>query len=115
MEAEAFSRQAAVASEGTARRVLFVLERSYADALALEEQIGLFRDSLLRDVEESLKASLTNYQFGKSDALGVLDIVRSLKESRAEFLRALLNHTLALIDIATAGDDEAIEVENVGY
>ncbi len=115
MEAEAASRQAAVASEGTARRVLFVLEKSYADALALEEQIGLFRDSLLRDVEESLKASLTNYQFGKSDALGVLDIVRSLKESRAEFLRALLNHTLALIDIATAGDDEAIEVENVEY
>lgn len=106
VEAEALSGQASLETEARTRRVLFVLETAYADALALEEQITLFRDSLIREVEESLKAGLINYQYGKSDALGVLDIVRSLKETRSEFLRALLNHRLALLDIATAGDDE---------
>jgi outer membrane protein, heavy metal efflux system len=106
VEAEALSGQASLETEARTRRVLFVIEGAYADAVALEEQIALFRDSLIREVEESLKAGLISYQYGKSDALGVLDIVRSLKETRAEFLRALLNHRLALIDIATAGDDE---------
>jgi len=108
IEAEVMSRQAALDSDGTVRRVVLVVESAYAEALSLEEQIGLFRDSLLRDVEESLKASLINYQYGKSDALGVLDIVRSLKETRTEFARALLNHRLALIEIAAAGEDEEL-------
>jgi cobalt-zinc-cadmium efflux system outer membrane protein len=112
IEAEAVSEQAAIEARGQARRVLLVLERSYTDVQALEEQIGLFHDSLLRDVEESLKAGLISYQYGKTDALGVLDIVRSLKESRAEFLRALLNHRLALIEIAAAGEDEDLGVGN---
>ncbi len=115
LEARAGTEQAAIAVEGQTRRVLLTLERAYADAKTLEEQIGLFRDAILKDIEDSLKAGLTAYQYGKSDALGVLDIVRSLKETQAEFLRALLNHELALIDIATAGEDEAIEVENVDF
>jgi outer membrane protein TolC len=108
VEAEAVSEQAAVEARRQARRVVLVMERAYGDIQALEEQIGLFRDSLMRDVEESLKAGLDSYQYGKTDALGVLDIVRSLKESRAELLRALLNHRLALIEIAAAGEDEAL-------
>jgi outer membrane protein TolC len=110
VEAGAALDQAAIEAQGKTRRVLLVLERSFADVQALEEQIGLFRDSLIRVVEESLKAGLINYQYGKSDALGVLDIVRSLKETRAEFLRALLNHRLALIEIAAAGEDEDLGV-----
>jgi len=106
IEAEAVSEQAAIEAGGVERRILLALERSYGDARALEEQIGLFRDSLIGDVEESLKAGLTEYQYGKSDALGVLDIVRSLKETRAEYLRALLNHRLALIEISLAGEAE---------
>jgi outer membrane protein TolC len=109
IEADAMFRQAALDFDGTTRRINLVVERAYAEALSLEEQIGLFRDSLLRDVDESLKASLINYQYGKSDALGVLDIVRSLKETRTEFARALLNHRLALIEIAAAGEDEALD------
>jgi outer membrane protein TolC len=105
IEAQARTEQASIVTAARTRQILFSLERSYADARSLEEQIGLFQDSLIREVEESLKAGLISYQFGKSDALGVLDVVRSLKETRAEFLRALLNHRLALIEIATAGDD----------
>ena len=105
MEAEALAGQAAVSTEARTRGVLAVLERSYADALALEEQIRLFQDSLLREVEESLKTGIINYRFGKSDSLSVLDIVRSLKEVRFEYLKALLNHRLSLIDIAAAGEE----------
>jgi outer membrane protein, heavy metal efflux system len=108
IEAEALSQQAAISVQGQTLRVLFALEKAFADAKALEEQIGLFRDSLIRDVEEALKAGLVNYQYGKSDALGVLDIVRSLKEVRAEYLRALLNHRLALIEIAAAGEEDGL-------
>jgi cobalt-zinc-cadmium efflux system outer membrane protein len=110
IEAEALSQAAAIEAQSRARRVLLILESSYADAQALEEQIDLFRDSLMRDVEESLRAGLINYQYGRSDALGVLDIVRSLKETRGEFLKALLNHRLALIEIAAAGEDESLEI-----
>jgi len=112
IEAEAQSRQAAIGADAQRLRVLFALEKAYADAKALEEQIGLFRDSLIRDVEEALKAGLVNYQYGKSDALGVLDIVRSLKEVRAEYVRALLNHRLALIDIAAAGEEDGLGPSN---
>jgi outer membrane protein TolC len=105
MEAEARAGQAAVSTEARTREVLAVLERSYSDALALEEQIRLFQDSLLREVEESLKTGIINYRFGKSDSLSVLDVVRSLKEVRLEYLKALLNHRLSLIDIAAAGEE----------
>jgi len=114
IEAEALAGQAAVFAGGRAREIMAVLERSYADALALEEQIRLFRDSLLREVEESLKTGIINYRYGKSDSLGVLDIVRSLKEVRLEYLKALLNHRLTLIDIAAAGEEGAfgtLEIE----
>ncbi len=112
LQAGAAYDQAAIERDAKSRRILAALERSLGDARALEEQIALFRDSLLRDVDESLRASLDSYQFGKSDALSVLDIVRSLKESRSEFLRALLNHRLTLIDIAAAGDDEGLDIGN---
>jgi outer membrane protein TolC len=105
IEAEALAGQATVLTEARTREVLAVLERSYADALALEEQIRLFQDSLLREVEESLKTGIINYRFGKSDSLSVLDIVRSLKEVRFEYLKALLNHRLSLIDISAAGEE----------
>jgi cobalt-zinc-cadmium efflux system outer membrane protein len=110
MEAAALSEEASIESERQARRVLIVAERAYADARALEEQIELFRGSLIREVEESLKACLTSYQYGKSGALDVLDIVRSLKETRTEFLRALLNHRLAVIELEEAGEDEAVVI-----
>lgn len=113
LEAGAVSDQVSIERDAKARRILAALERSFGDAQALEEQIALFRDSLLRDVNESLKASLDSYQYGKSDALSVLDIVRSLKESRSEFLRALLNHRLTLIDIAAAGTDEGLGLDDV--
>jgi outer membrane protein TolC len=108
MEAGALARQAAVSTEARTREVLAVLERSYADALSLEEQIRLFQDSLLREVEESLKTGIVNYRFGKSDSLSVLDIVRSLKEVRFEYSKALLNHRLSLIDIAAAGEEGSL-------
>ncbi len=114
IEAEAMAGRAAAFTGARTRQILGVLEGSYADALALEEQIRLFQDSLLLEVEESLKTGIANYRYGKSDSLGVLDIVRSLKEVRIEYLKALLNHRLALIDIAAAGEEGAfgtLEIE----
>jgi outer membrane protein TolC len=108
IEAEALAGQADTAAGAQTREILATLERSYSDALSLEEQVRLFQDSLLREVEESLKTGIINYRYGKSDSLGVLDIVRSLKEVRLEYLRALLNHRLALIDIAAAGEEGAL-------
>jgi outer membrane protein TolC len=108
IEAEALAGQADTAAGARTREILATLERSYSDALSLEEQVRLFQDSLLREVEESLKTGIINYRYGKFDSLGVLDIVRSLKEVRLEYLRALLNHRLALIDIAAAGEEGAL-------
>ena len=105
IEAEAASRRAEITAGGTANGVVFLVSRSYEDAAALEEQIGLFQSTLLREVEESLQAVLADYRYGRTDALGVMDIVRGLKESRAEFSRALLNHAIALVDISTAGEE----------
>jgi len=107
IEAEALVGQASVSTEARTRGILAALELAYADALALEEQIRLFQESLLREVEESLKTGIANYRYGKSDSLGVLDIVKSLKEVRREYLKALLNHRLSLIDIAAAGEEGA--------
>jgi outer membrane protein TolC len=113
LETEALEKQAAVVAEARRNGALFALESAYADAKSLEDEIVLFRDTMMREVEESLKAGLLNYQYGRTDSLGVLDIVRGLKEARAEFLRALLNHRLALIDIATAGEDDGPGVASV--
>jgi cobalt-zinc-cadmium efflux system outer membrane protein len=115
LEAEAASGQARIRSEADTRRVAAALAAAYEDARALEAQIGLFQGSLLREVEESLQAGLTSYQFGKTDSLGVLDLVRGLKETRAEFLRALLNHKLALVDITMAGEDESAGVDGADF
>ena len=81
------------------------IETLYADVRAASDQVGLIESSLLRDSADLLSMGISNYQYGKVDSLNLFDIYRMHKESRLQYLRALLNYHLFLTELEAAGED----------
>jgi hypothetical protein len=45
-----------------------------------------------------------NYQYGRIGSLDLFDIYRMNRESRLQYLRALLSYHLALVELEAAGE-----------
>jgi outer membrane protein TolC len=80
------------------------LRRLFSDLRAAEQQIRLFEQGLLKDVEDAWQTGLAEYQYGRTDSLNLLDIYRSYKETKREYLRTLLNYNLSLAEVNVAGE-----------
>ncbi|MBU2445773.1 MAG: TolC family protein [Bacteroidetes bacterium] len=64
-----------------------------------EEQLRLFDTSLLRDVEDGLRAGITAYQNGQIDLLNLFDIYRTYRITKVEYSRTVYNTLVALTDL----------------
>ncbi len=82
------------------------IERAYILVKAAESQLSLFEKSLLKEVDEELKAGINAYQYNQIEALNLLDIYRTAKTTRFEYFRAFLNYLSALADLETAGEEK---------
>ncbi len=104
MEAAAEAEAARYAAAALDRRVRSAVESAYAAARSAEDQVRVYEESLLRELEEELKIELEYFRYGKTEALGLLDLHRTLVLAQIEHLRALLLYNLALADLETAGE-----------
>jgi len=69
-----------------------------------EEQLKLFDTSLLRDVEDELRAGITAYQYGQIDLLNLFDIYRTYRATRVEYSRSIYNTLVALAELEVASE-----------
>ena len=103
LEAEALREQGRISLAAALRRTLIRVESAYNDVRASSDQLTLIESSLLGDASDLLAAGVTNYQYGRIGSLDLFDIYRLNRESRLEYLRALLSFHLALVDLEAAG------------
>lgn len=103
-EARAFFDLVQIQLEAVNRNVTTAIENSYRSVKAAEEQVRLFEETLLRDVEDELRTGISHYQTDQIDALNLIDIYRTYTATQAEYYRALYNYHVALADLEVAGE-----------
>jgi len=81
------------------------IERAYELAKASQEQVLLFEQTLLGEIDEELESGINSYQNNQIDALNLLDIYRTNKTSQIEYYRTLYNYRTALADLEVAGEE----------
>jgi len=104
LEAEAQNAIEEISVEAVRRTLRAQVESAFIGAKAAEEQVKLFEETLLTEVEDQLSMSITQYQYGKIDALNLLDIFRTSLEARREYLKALFLYLVSLSDLERAGE-----------
>ncbi|MEW6456413.1 MAG: TolC family protein [Acidobacteriota bacterium] len=105
LEAEATKQINLISSEAIERRIMTQLENAYSSVKAAEEQVKVFEQKLLREAEDQLKIGIHNYQYGKIDALNLLDLYRTYTLTKLEYLRSLYFYLVSLADLEVAGED----------
>lgn len=104
VEAAAEAEASRIGAGALERRVRTAVERAYAAAKAAEEQVRVYEQSLLRDLEDELGIQLEYFRYGKTGTLGILDLHRTFVSAQVEHLRAILLFNLALADLEVAGE-----------
>ncbi|HXF99477.1 MAG TPA: TolC family protein [Bacteroidota bacterium] len=84
------------------RRVRQSIRAAYRAAQVAETQVKAFETSLLRDVEDELRAGITAYQNNQIDALNLFDIYRTYRAAKIEYVRALYNFSTAVAQLEAA-------------
>ena len=103
-EARAFLDLAQIQLEAVNRNVTTAIENAHRNVKAAEEQVRLFEETLLRDMEDQLRSGISHYQTDQIDALNLIDIYRTYTATQAEYYRALYNYHVALADLEVAGE-----------
>jgi outer membrane protein, heavy metal efflux system len=103
-EAAAAAQASRVSAGALDRRVRTAVESAYAAAKAAEEQVRVYEQSLLQDLEDELGIQLEYFRYGKTGTLSILDLHRTFVSAQVEHLRALLLYNLALADLEVAGE-----------
>jgi cobalt-zinc-cadmium efflux system outer membrane protein len=87
------------------RRLLARIEEAYSNVTTAAEQVKVFKEKLLGEVESELQLSLTSYGLGKTEALDLLDISRTYRTTQLEYLKALYLYLVSAADLEAAGED----------
>jgi len=94
-----------VSRDSAERRLLARIEEAYSNVTTAAEQVKVFKEKLLGEVESELQLSLTSYGLGKTEALDLLDISRTYRTTQLEYLKALYLHLVSAADLEAAGED----------
>ncbi len=81
------------------------IERAYDMVKASQEQVLLFEETLLTEVDEELKAGINSYQYNQIDALSLLEIYRTNKTTQIEYYKTLFNYLSAIADLEVSGEE----------
>lgn len=103
-EASASASIAELNLSTTQRRIRANLLNAFSFVDVAERQVRVFDTSLLADVEDILKTGIAQYQNNQIDALNVIDIYRTYRATKVEYVRALLNFVNAVADLETAAE-----------
>lgn len=105
-EADALSEAEAASLASLRRKIRYSLRAAFADVKAAEEQLALYEQSVLGEVDNLLEAGIAQYRYGKIDALNLFDLYRLYRSTRLDYLAALQRHEIALIGLEVAGESD---------
>jgi cobalt-zinc-cadmium efflux system outer membrane protein len=107
MEAEAVNEIALISAEKEERRIMARLETAYSSVRAAEEQLKIFEQQLLKDIEDDVKLGISQYQYGKIEFFNLLDLYRTYAATQLEHLKSLYLYLISLADLEVAGEEYA--------
>ncbi|HEB59406.1 MAG TPA: TolC family protein [Gammaproteobacteria bacterium] len=107
LEAEALARFYTISDQATARRLHIdaSFRQRLDEAYALDAQLRQFRESILPDADDQLKAAQQAYRVRSIDALNLLDVFATYTEARRGYLEVLVRYRAAITDLETLGED----------
>jgi len=105
LEARAAKELNLISSDSTERRIMAEIENAYSGVKAAEDQVKVFEEKLIKEVEEQLKAGVNSYQYGKIDSLNLLDLYRTFSLAKLEYLKSLYLYLVSLADLEVAGEE----------
>ena len=108
-EAEALLRENEVRRRAQSLKVETSLRNVFAELNMLQEKLKLFDTSLLRETQGLIQSALKDYQFGKLDSLGLLDLYRTWRDLSREHLETLLRYVQVAAALEVAGEEDAYE------
>jgi cobalt-zinc-cadmium efflux system outer membrane protein len=103
-EATALREIAQVNGDQIARRVRSNILNALSAVKTVDSQITVFDQSLLNDAQDILATAIDQYQNNQIDLLNLLDVHRTVRETKVEYARALLNYAVALSDLEVAAE-----------
>ncbi len=77
---------------------------AYSNLSFAEEQLRLFDLSLLKDLDDELKAGITAYQNSQIDVLNLFDIYRTYRATKVEYAKTVFNCLAALTELEVSGE-----------
>ncbi len=104
---EASSQQASslASAEAQGQRLESRIESAYTSVRAAQDQVRLFEQALLAEMDEELRSGLTQYQYGKIESYSLLDLYRAYAAAKIERLRALFLYLSGIADLEAAGEE----------
>ncbi len=105
LEASAEAEIARLMADAQDRRIRSALETAYSSVKTAEEQVQVFEQSLLHELEDELHIQVEYYRYGKVDFYNLLDLHRTYVMAKLDHLRAVLLFNLALADLEVAGEE----------
>jgi cobalt-zinc-cadmium efflux system outer membrane protein len=75
-----------------------------------EEQLRLFETSLIKDVEDQLRAGITAYQNLQIDVLNLFDIYRTYRATKIEHSKTVFNCLAALAELEVAAEEAPLNL-----
>ena len=109
LEAEAIFRRSEVLRRARLTKVETSVRTVVSEMSMLREKMALYDASLLRETERLIQSALRDYQYGKLDSLGLLDIYRTWRDVNREYLNTLLRYAQASAELEVAGEDGVSE------
>ncbi|MDP2884736.1 MAG: TolC family protein [Ignavibacteria bacterium] len=103
-EAQALSDIAALSEKAVGLRVRASIRNAVELFTAAEAQLRAFDRTLLADADDIVSTAVNQYQNNQIDVLNLLDIYRTHRATRVEYLRALHNYALAIAEVEASGE-----------
>lgn len=90
-------------------QISFELSQAYTKVETAKRVIELYETGLLPQARLSFESALGNYETGKVDFLTLLENQRTLKKTRIEYLRALVDYRVRVAELERVVGEDIIE------
>ncbi len=79
-------------------------ENVFESLKSAEKQLYNFEQTLLYEIEDELKSGINSYQTGQIESLNLIEIYRTYKTAKTDYLKTLYNYLILLTELQTAGE-----------
>lgn len=99
--------------EQTKNEVLFMVRDAWTMVITMRAQVGLYRQSVLPQVESSLASTQMAYETNRVEFMSLLDAQRSFLQAKLMYKEALVDYMKSRAELGLAvGDPQLLEVDD---